>query len=220
MGYVGGIRDAFRGHGYCAGDTWFRSFSGSQELQRNSSGTAHPIWAGHRAAGEIVAATIPGEAQAAPRPAQLRVEFLRVRIDAVLEDPTAGSAQVTRPIRPGFGVEWHGTRFVPADERTSIRLGRWVAIPEADRTTIVETRGETIGVTAFALVPALRIEDPDAPKGFVTTGPRNFASTGSTAAPVAGSPGTHLLTASRNGVEMKFEYRVTEELHNPGVQLP
>lgn len=123
-GYVGGIRDAFRGHGYCAGDTWFRSFSGSQKLQRNQSGTAHPIWAGHRAAGDIVAATIPGEQQAAPRPARLRLEFLRVRIDAVRKLPTAGSAQVTRPIRPGFGVDWHGTRYVPADERSSIRLGR------------------------------------------------------------------------------------------------
>ena len=219
-GYVGGIRDAFRGHGYCAGDTWFRSWSGSKKLQRNISGTAHPIWAGHRAAGEIVAATIPAESQAAPRPAQLRVEFLRVRIDAVLKDPTAGSAQVTQPIRPGFGVDWHGTRHVPADERTSIPLGRWIAIPEADRTTIVATRGETIGVRAFAFLPALRIEDPDAPKGFVTTGPRNFRFYRIHRRAGGWQTGTHLLTASRNGAEMKFEYRVTEELHNPGFQLP
>ncbi|MDQ3870657.1 MAG: GDSL-type esterase/lipase family protein, partial [Chloroflexota bacterium] len=32
--YVGGVRDAFRRHGYCAGaKTWFRSFSGSRKLQ-------------------------------------------------------------------------------------------------------------------------------------------------------------------------------------------
>lgn len=55
--YIGGIRDAFRGHGYCADDedTWFRSWSGSQTLQADEYGTAHPNREGHRVVTGIAA---------------------------------------------------------------------------------------------------------------------------------------------------------------------
>jgi hypothetical protein len=61
--YIGGIRDAFRGHGYCADDddTWFRSYSGSQTLQADENGTAHPNRDGHRTVAEIAAPIIQAE---------------------------------------------------------------------------------------------------------------------------------------------------------------
>ena len=47
--YIGGIRDGFRNHGYCASNTWFRSYSGSKKLQGNVEGTAHPTPDGQQA---------------------------------------------------------------------------------------------------------------------------------------------------------------------------
>jgi hypothetical protein len=78
--YVRGVRDDFRGHGYCAGGrTWFRSFSGSDKLQGNVAGTAHPLGDGHSAVARLVAPTIPPETPPVPPPARLRIEFTRVR---------------------------------------------------------------------------------------------------------------------------------------------
>jgi GDSL-like lipase/acylhydrolase family protein len=61
--YIGGVRDAFRGHGYCADDddTWFRSWSGSQKLQADENGTAHPNRDGHRAVAALAAPVIQTE---------------------------------------------------------------------------------------------------------------------------------------------------------------
>ena len=61
--YIGGVRDAFRGHGYCADDddTWFRSWSGSQKLQSDENGTAHPNRDGHRAVAALAAPVIQAE---------------------------------------------------------------------------------------------------------------------------------------------------------------
>jgi hypothetical protein len=52
--------DAFRHHGYCADGAadWFRSWSGSQAVQGDHDGTAHPLYAGHAKVAELVAARV------------------------------------------------------------------------------------------------------------------------------------------------------------------
>lgn len=42
-------KDLFRTHGYCADDSWFRSWTSSKHGQNNDEGTAHPDLQGHRA---------------------------------------------------------------------------------------------------------------------------------------------------------------------------
>ena len=54
-GYVGGIEQAFRGRGYCADNSWFRSFTGSWDRQGDAWGAAHPIEAGHDEIGRLIA---------------------------------------------------------------------------------------------------------------------------------------------------------------------
>jgi hypothetical protein len=55
--------DVFRHHGYCAdGDAdWFRSWTGSEAVQGDHDGTAHPRGAGHDAIAELVAAQIKAD---------------------------------------------------------------------------------------------------------------------------------------------------------------
>jgi hypothetical protein len=52
------VTDSFRGHGYCADDTWFRSWSGSQAVQGDHDGTAHPLSHGHVKVAELVRAAM------------------------------------------------------------------------------------------------------------------------------------------------------------------
>jgi GDSL-like Lipase/Acylhydrolase family len=52
------VTDSFRGHGYCADDTWFRSWSGSEAVQGDHDGTAHPLSLGHAKVAALVRAAM------------------------------------------------------------------------------------------------------------------------------------------------------------------
>jgi hypothetical protein len=208
--YVGGVRDAFRRHGYCAdGDrTWFRSFSGSRKLQGNRFGTAHPLWAGHAAIGRLVARTIPPETPAVPARADLRIEFTRVRVDDI-RAPGIEPLPAKEPPKVSFGPLWLATRSVPSARGQAIPIGQWVDVPAHDRLFRVSTVGNTIGLVAFTMLPGLKIEDEDAPKGFYTTGNRRLSSFVLHRRADAWRPGTHTLMSHANNATMQVEYRVT-----------
>lgn len=219
--YVGGVRDAFRRHGYCAGSrTWFRSFSGSSKLQANESGTAHPLGAGHAAAGRLAVRTIPAATPAVPPAARLKIEFTRVRVD----DPAAPPVRrlpVKEPPRMSFGVVWGGTRAVPADRLWPIPIGEWVDVPDAERVFSVDTVGNTVGLIGFITLPALRIDDEDAANGFLTTGLRRLGSFVLHRRADRWRTGTHTLMAREgNGASMQIEYRVSELPYDPGFLEP
>jgi hypothetical protein len=56
-----GSVEKLRNHDYCASGTWVRSYSGSQKLQGNENGTAHPTRKGHQMiAGAILSQIHPG----------------------------------------------------------------------------------------------------------------------------------------------------------------
>ncbi|HKP88607.1 MAG TPA: GDSL-type esterase/lipase family protein [Thermoleophilaceae bacterium] len=211
-GYVSGVRDAFRHHGYCADDSWFRSFSGSMKLQGNKFGTAHPLGAGHAAAGEVVAPTIPSEEQPLSPPARVRIEFERLRVftpaSEVYEEQ--GKAPLTDP---AFSVMWHGWHTTkvtgPQYENRS-----WVAIPESDRTTIVDTRGDTIGLEGAVTLPSLKIVEGTASderrgKGFRVTGPRRVKFFVTHRRADGWRPGEHTINGDSENAAYQLVYRVT-----------
>jgi hypothetical protein len=219
--YVSGIRDAFRRHGYCARTApWFRSFSASLERQGNKDGTAHPLGTGHSKIGEIVATTIPSEEQALPAPARVRFQFTRVRVSS----PPGEGYEIVKgnapPIRPTFGVLWNGMQGVPADKNRSIPLGQWVQVPEAYRTTTVETYGNTIGVEGSVTLPALKIDTGTAPqagdkgrrpgKGFIVTGLRRARFFALHRRADGWRQGTQMVRAGCNQCSMELEYTVAE----------
>jgi hypothetical protein len=212
--YVGGIRDAFRRHGYCADSrTWFRSYSGSKKLQGDVFGTAHPLGDGHSAVGRLVARSIPADPPAVPVPVRLRIEFTRVRVD----DPGGeGIVKVPpkEPPRLSFGVSWSGTRVLPPDERRAMPIGRWVEVPEADRVFEVNTVGNTTGIGAFISLGALKIDDENAPKGFRVTGIRRLASFVLHRRGDGWHSGTHTLMARGNNASMQLEYTVSALPYN------
>jgi lysophospholipase L1-like esterase len=81
------VTDAFRGHGYCADDTWFRLWGESLATQEDDRGTAHPNGAGHRAVAELVTPRVNLDA-VAPPVQRLEVRFLRARVvDDAIRDP-------------------------------------------------------------------------------------------------------------------------------------
>jgi hypothetical protein len=211
-GYVGGIRDAFRGHGYCAGKAWFRSFSASLRHQGNKSGTAHPTGTGHAAAGAIVADAIPDEERALPAPARVRIDFERLRVFTPSSDvdQRSGKAPVTDAM---FSVMWHGWHGVKVSG-PQYQNRAWVAVPESDRTTVVETRGNTIGLEGAVTLPALRVETGVAGEerrasGYKSTGPRRVRFFVTHRRADGWSPGEHTINGDSENAAYQLEYRVT-----------
>jgi lysophospholipase L1-like esterase len=98
------VTDAYRTHGYCADDSWFRSWAESQATQEDDRGTAHPNGAGHRATAELVTPRVNLDAVAPPQQ-RLEVRFLRARVvDDVVRDPAE-----PEPVNPqvDFSVFWY-----------------------------------------------------------------------------------------------------------------
>jgi hypothetical protein len=196
--YVDRIRNAFRGHGYCAGDTWFRSFSGSKKLQGNRNGMAHPIWAGHRAAGEIVAPHIPSEEETLSL-TRVRITFesLRASSPGARDYEEAGDATLASPT---FGAMWHDLHRVPVSAR-QMAQGTWVTIPEDERTTTVATYGDTIALHGGAQLP--RIVDDE------ITGYRTVPFFVTHRRGEGWRPGEHTVGGTAAGYNFQLRYRVT-----------
>jgi lysophospholipase L1-like esterase len=98
------VTDAFRGHGYCADDRWFRTWSESLETQEDTRGTAHPNGAGHEAVAALVRPRVTLDAVAPPLQ-HLEVRFLRAR---VINDDIGGDPNEPEPLAPNvdFAVLW------------------------------------------------------------------------------------------------------------------
>ena len=208
-GYVSGIRDAFRHHGYCAGKTWFRSFSASKKLQGNKRGTAHPLWAGHAAAGEIVAPHIPSEEKTLSK-ARVRVTFERLRLYSPRPYEQAGDLTLASPT---FGVAWHDLHRVPVSARQAAR-GTWITIPPEDRTTMVATFGDTIALHGGVQVPGAAADDvtgsedpraePSDTDGSHTLGLSSIHRRGD-----GWRPGLHTIGGEHAGSAYQLQYRVS-----------
>jgi hypothetical protein len=167
--YVGGVRDAFRGHGYCAGDerTWFRSYSGSNKLQGNENGTAHPNRDGHAAIVETVDQDVrPGPSP--PLGTRVTVQLLRVRASQQnIEDVHLNPSPLLIP-HFYFTVTGFRNLTLPSDPRRAFPLGTWVT-PGSEGTFYATTAAEEIKFNGSITLPGVRIEDPNAPKGFRVT---------------------------------------------------
>ncbi|MCX5599269.1 GDSL-type esterase/lipase family protein [Streptomyces phaeochromogenes] len=66
--YVSGIAAAFKGHGYCAGKTFFVGAEESMLLQGDTEGMVHPNPEGSRIIGEMIAAAVRQHTVNTPRP--------------------------------------------------------------------------------------------------------------------------------------------------------
>ena len=97
------VTDAFRRHGYCASDRWFRTWEESLATQEDVSGTAHPNGAGHQAVAELVTPRVTLDALAPPLQ-RLEVRFLRARVI----DDDIGDPNEPGPLDPhvDFSVLW------------------------------------------------------------------------------------------------------------------
>ena len=99
-------RDAFRGHGYCAGSaTWFRGLTLSELHQGDKEGSAHPNFDGHRATAGLVRQAIRTDL-AAPQLERLSVRFLRVRVHDDGFDRQTGAEARPWDGRVSFEVDW------------------------------------------------------------------------------------------------------------------
>jgi hypothetical protein len=209
--YVGGIRDAFRHHGYCAHgrQTWFRSFSGSLKLQGDKEGTSHPLWAGHDAVGRIVAPTLPRTDVTPPPLARVAFHFTRVRVTD-LKHGTAGIREVPAqwPVKVGYGVLWNGARTVPGAPRASIKIGDWVDVPGSQRRFVVTTPGNTIGISGYVELPALHVSDEHALHGFDSTGTRWLKFFVQHRRDDHWRAGAHRIVVHGNHCSLEVEYRV------------
>ena len=97
------VTDAFRRHGYCADDTWFRLWGESVATQEDSRGTAHPNGTGHRTVADLVTPRVNLDGVVPPRQ-RLDVQILRARvIDDDIGDPAEPG-----PLDPhlDFSVLW------------------------------------------------------------------------------------------------------------------
>ncbi len=83
IGGANGVRDTFRGHGYCADDddTWFRSYTGSKKLQGNDRGTAHPNPEGHRMIAKVASKFVSVDGGTPPTPQRVHIRLKSVRLD-------------------------------------------------------------------------------------------------------------------------------------------
>lgn len=57
-GFVTGTTEAFRGHGYCSDDPWYRTVRESLRRQGDLNGTMHPDASGHAATARLLLAAV------------------------------------------------------------------------------------------------------------------------------------------------------------------
>jgi hypothetical protein len=217
--YGGGVAQRFQGHGYCADSaSWFRTWSESRERQGDKLGTAHPNEAGHEAVAKSLLAAIP-ESRTAPPPADITVEFTRVRLDDKYSEDTVPGVEITRtPIgrAVSLGVAWKGRHRIPADPQQALKineLNRWIVLDPNEHRFNFSVAGNSFAVEAASVLPGIRVKDDtgQAPKGFFISGLR----------PVGrfvihrradrwGGAGLHRQrSATVNGAAIEIEYRVT-----------
>ena len=135
--------DLFRGHGYCADDTWFRGAAESKHLQGNTNGTAHPNTAGHSATAQRVRQTIRID-EPVPPVDQLSVSFRRVRVS---HDHDADFTETFVGMEAGFQSATCQRRFNQTKVR-ELKVNRWTDL-SADPCMRYEIRtvGRTIGLS-------------------------------------------------------------------------
>jgi lysophospholipase L1-like esterase len=145
--YLGGIRDAFRGHGYCADDddTWFRSYSGSKKLQGNTDGTAHPNREGHEAIAELAAPKID-TTKTAPPLAALRIHLISLRLEDRVEHKLACDTDDELCLRVSFGIHGFFEHTITAENDGPLEPGRTITL--CPTSADLYTHGNTIELSA------------------------------------------------------------------------
>ncbi|MDN5860342.1 MAG: GDSL-type esterase/lipase family protein [Pseudonocardia sp.] len=168
---VGGIAQAFDGHGYCADEEWFRALSESYVAQNNIDGSLHPNYAGHEAtAAAIVDAFENGEPLDPTPTHRATVRFERFRIT----DPEAPNA-VAYDLRVHFQVgavhvddgAWAGWDLdeaaLPGTGESSVPVGEWVNLPAAPYTLTVELADwQSLRLLSTTTLPPAPFEPPEA----------------------------------------------------------
>jgi hypothetical protein len=205
--------DAFRHHGYCAGDaSWFRSWTSSQHDQGNEDGTAHPNLQGQRAAAAIALGLVRTDVPA-PAPARFVVRFLRLRVVDTRAHRTPWQALLR--------VGWFRDACARNVETvTSVSNGSWVdlsANPCLRYTVRTVARTIDLAASTSLFVPFHPPEDPQghprAPR------PRQYSidatlarANGWSATPPFGP--THVVrhvVTQHDGATFEIEYDVTVE---------
>jgi hypothetical protein len=181
--YIGGVRDAFRSHGYCAGArTWFRSYSGSKSLLGDINGTAHPSGRGPVRIADLAMPEIDTGAAPAP-PERVRVELLTVRVD---DNGATGPCANCRVRVAMLGL--------PPQQFGALPIGR--TVPASGRSISVETHGATLELSAQALVGGRGL-------------PRSLRDSAYLRRDEGWHAGIHALAASVDGRSFRVEYRVS-----------
>jgi hypothetical protein len=179
--YVDGLARQFRGHGYCAGATWFRGFTESHNVQGDELGTAHPNIVGHRETAVLLRRAIPRLLKA-PLPVRVTVDFTRIRLD----DDFVGDTQL--PTIPSiykhqisFGVVWNGMHRLPVDSDRSLsvsQLNRWIGLQPGEHRFTFFVAGDSFAIQVWSILPGIVIKneepvnDPLKDKKVLTTGLR------------------------------------------------
>jgi GDSL-like Lipase/Acylhydrolase family len=181
--YVRDVRDKFRKHGYCADPgSWFRSYTGSNKLQGNEKGTAHPSGDGPAAIADLALPHINTRAVAPPLQ-RVTVELLSVRVDNNGLQMPCLSCQVS--------VAMLG---LPPQKFTAVPIGS--TTPLSGRSMFVDTTGNTLELSAGALVGGLGL-------------PRPLRATKYLARDQGWGPGVDAIGAEDQGRSFVVEYRVT-----------
>lgn len=68
--YVGGIARAFKGHGYCSSDSYWRAAEGTVRKQLDKEGVLHPDAGGHTVIADIIGPVLAQEMGRLRRPAR------------------------------------------------------------------------------------------------------------------------------------------------------
>ena len=217
--------DAFRRHGYCAADSWFRAWHTSIEQQENEDGTAHPTGAGHRAVADLVRDAYRPDA-APPAHDGVIVRMLRVKVTDRGFEPVTGAPAGPWNHEATVDVDW--TANVCGHARTTLtglRLGDWndVSGNPCLRYT-VDTVGRALKLRVATKLGEFQYQDGELPPGTdpkdlprgrgLTVRPLHRRVSGFDAVSLPGPVGGGLLhaTHAHHGGTLEIEYLIVRPL--------
>jgi hypothetical protein len=218
--YIPGIRKAFlphdgeKGHGYCASDPWFRSYSGSKSVQGNNRGTAHPISPGIEKIAAIARQLVDIDATLKPL-LRVRIQFLSVRFD-----DTHPRSDCDDCHRVHVNFLGRPALTIAGEKGGELPLGRTIPIAH-DVGISFDTYGETLALTAAARAGCRTLCSRFGNRHGVGTASHKPRTSRPLAAPVVylrraggwqphgGPPGTYELRGGDDDASFVLTYRVT-----------
>lgn len=218
--YVGGVADGFRGHGYCAIDTWFVRFRDSVLKQESKHGTLHPNRSGHsHTAARLVDALVAGAPDRTPV-ADATVTFEAVHVAAEDFDSALYPSEHIAPIALMVGSLEDGV-VVQQDSGTfpaqgaSIPRGEWIELPSGDFTFTVSLADiHELRLRAVTDVPGAAKWSPKDGRFVAGRKRRVEAEVRFGSEDGFGGDGTGQLDGTNNGARLRARYRIN--VHAPG----